>query len=139
MPLPWTADPALNLGSALTETAAEPWLPIPEDWGTHAIERQQEDPESPLALATAAQALRRKRWDDRIFTADECGSWSVETGDLLICERSADFFVAVAMGSEPARLPAGTMLLSALPLEAEGWLQANNAAWVLRAEAAGIF
>jgi alpha-glucosidase len=51
---------------------------------------------------------------------------------MLFCERSAGFFVAVAMGTEPVQLPAGTVLLSAVPLESEGWLQPNNAAWVLR-------
>ncbi|MET3946847.1 hypothetical protein ABIB49_001546 [Arthrobacter sp. UYCu512] len=36
------------------------------------------------------------------------------------------------MGSEPVRLPAGSVLLSAAPLAEDGWLQPNNAAWVLR-------
>jgi alpha-glucosidase len=40
--------------------------------------------------------------------------------------------VAVAMGTESVPLPAGTVLLGAVPLEEDGWLQPNNAAWVLR-------
>jgi alpha-glucosidase len=36
------------------------------------------------------------------------------------------------MGAEKVRLPAGTVLLSAEPLAEDGWLQPNNAAWVLR-------
>ncbi len=106
--------------------------PQPAGWGAHAIELQQQDPESPLALVTKALELRRKLWEDGIFTADDGGTWRVEAGNLLICERSADFFVAVAMGTDPVRLPAGSVLLSAAPLAEDGWLQPNNAAWVLR-------
>jgi alpha-glucosidase len=76
--------------------------------------------------------LRRKLWRDGVFTADDGGTWRVEPGNLLICERSAGFFVAVAMGTEPVQLPAGTVLLSAAPLEQDGLLRPNNAAWVLR-------
>jgi alpha-glucosidase len=36
------------------------------------------------------------------------------------------------MGTEPVKLPAGSVLLSAEPLAKGGWLQPNNAAWVLR-------
>jgi alpha-glucosidase len=57
---------------------------------------------------------------------------AVEAGNLLICERSADFFVAVSMGLEPVQLPAGTVLLNASPPAEDGWLQPNNAAWLLR-------
>ncbi len=133
VPLPWTADAALNHGFSLAEPAAEPWLPVsPTGWGTHAIELQQQDPESPLALVTKALELRRLLWKNEVFGPDDGGTWRVEAGNLLICERSADFFVAVAMGTEPVQLPAGTVLLSAAPLAEDGWLQPNNAAWVLR-------
>jgi alpha-glucosidase len=83
-------------------------------------------------LVTKALEVRRLLWKNEVFTTDDGGSWRVESGNLLICERSADFFVAVAMGMEPVRLPAGTVLLSASPLAEDGWLQPNNAAWVLR-------
>jgi alpha-glucosidase len=36
------------------------------------------------------------------------------------------------MGTEPVKLPAGTVLLSATPLYQEGWLQPNNAAWIVK-------
>lgn len=49
-------------------------------------------------------------------------------------KRDEHFLVAVAMGTEPVKLPAGTVLLSAEPLAEDGWLQPNNAAWVLRDE-----
>ena len=131
VPLPWTADDALSHGFALTETAAQPWLPVPADWGTHAIELQQQDPDSSLVV-TKALELRRLLWKTEVFGPNDGGIWRIEAGDLLICERSTDFFVAVAMGTEPVRLAAGTVLLSASPLAEDGWLQPNNAVWVLR-------
>ncbi|MGP4032882.1 alpha-amylase family glycosyl hydrolase [Pseudarthrobacter sp. 1C304] len=132
VPLPWTADAGLSHGFSVADPVAEPWLPVPEGWGAHAIELQRQDPESSLALVARALELRRKLWKNEVFGPDDGGTWRVEPGNLLVCERSAEFFVAVAMGTEPARLPAGTVLLSAAPLEEDGWLQPNNAAWVLR-------
>jgi alpha-glucosidase len=129
VPLPWTEDAALNYGFSLVERVAKPWLPQPSRWGEQAIELQQQDPGSTLELVTVALGLRRKLWKNEVFTADDGGTWRVEPGNLLICERNEHFFVAVAMGTEPVQLPAGTVLLSAEP---DGWLQPNNAAWVLR-------
>ncbi|PVZ53686.1 alpha-amylase family glycosyl hydrolase [Arthrobacter sp. H-02-3] len=132
VPLPWTGDAALNHGFSLVEPAADPWLPVPSGWGAVAVERQQQDPESALNLTKAALELRRQLWNNEVFTADDGGSWRVEAGNLLICERNEHFLVAVAMGTEPVQLPAGSVLLSAAPLAEDGWLQPNNAAWVLK-------
>lgn len=132
VPLPWTEDTGLNHGFSLGEPAAEPWLPVPSDWGAHAIELQEQDQQSALNLTKAALELRRQLWKNEVFTADDGGTWRVEAGNLLICERNEHFLVAVAMGTEPVQLPAGTVLLSAAPLAEDGWLQPNNAAWVLR-------
>ncbi|MGO4806424.1 alpha-amylase family glycosyl hydrolase [Arthrobacter sp. 2MCAF15] len=132
VPLPWTDDATMNHGFSLAGTAAEPWLPVPSGWGTHSVERQEQDPQSALNLTKTALELRRQLWKNEIFTANDGGSWRVEPGHLLICERNEHFLVAVAMGAEPVQLPAGTVLLSAVPLAEEGRLQPNNAVWVLR-------
>lgn len=132
VPLPWTEDPALNHGFSLSDTAGAPWLPQPEGWGTHAVELQQQDPTSALNLTRTALELRRQLWKNEVFTANDGGTWRVDAGNLLICERNEHFLVAIAMGTEPVQLPAGTVLLSAVPLADEGWLQPNNAAWVLK-------
>ena len=110
----------------------QPWLPFPTGWGSHAIERQQKDPESSLALVTKALEIRRLLWTNEVFRPNDGGTRRIGPGNLLICERSADFFVAVAVGTEPVKLPAGIVLLSAEPLAEDGWLQPNDAAWVLR-------
>jgi alpha-glucosidase len=132
VPLPWTEDPVSNHGFSLPEPAAQPWLPQPAGWGRYAVERQQQDRESGLNLTRTALELRRQLWEKGVFTADDGGTWRVEAGGLLVCERSPHFLVAVAMGTEPVRLPPGTVLLSASPLVEDGWLQPDNAAWVLR-------
>jgi alpha-glucosidase len=132
VPLPWTADPARSHGFSRADGAAAPWLPQPAGWGSHAVELQQQDPDSMLALATRAIALRRQLWADGDFAADDGGTWRVEAGNLLLCERSPGFLVAVAMGTGPVKLPAGVVLFSAFPLEREGWLQPDNAVWLRR-------
>jgi alpha-glucosidase len=132
VPLPWTAGPTRNHGFSLAEHPAAPWLPQPTDWGNNAIERQQEDPDSMLALAIRAVALRRRLWQDGLFTADDGGTWRVEAGNLLTCGRNARFLVALNMGTEPVKLPPGVVLFSAFPLREDGWLQPDNAVWLLR-------
>lgn len=132
VPLPWTGDAGRNHGFSLPDQAAAPWLPQPAGWGVHAVDRQRQDPDSVLALATRALALRRQLWADGDFAADDGGTWRVEAGNLLLCERSPGFLVAVAMGTGPVKLPAGVVLFSAFPLEREGWLQPDNAVWLKR-------
>ena len=85
-----------------------------------------------LALATRAIGVRRQLWEDGTFTADDGGTWHVQDGNLLLCERSPGFLVAVAMGSSAVKLPAGVVLFSAFPLAEEGWLQPDNAVWLRR-------
>jgi AraC-like DNA-binding protein len=91
-----------------------------------------EDPDYMLRLATQAIALRRRLWDNGVFTADDGGTWHVKEGNMLLCERNRGFLVAVAMGTKPGKLPAGVVLFSAFPLEEDGWLQPDNAVWLRR-------
>ncbi|MFP5313050.1 MAG: alpha-amylase family glycosyl hydrolase, partial [Actinomycetes bacterium] len=133
VPLPWTEEPAGNHGFSPAGGGAAPWLPLPAGWGDFAIGRQQRDPGSPLALAIRGIMLRRKLWTDGTFSLDDGGTWRVEAGNLLTCERSPGFLVAVAMGNDPAKLPAGVVLFSAFPLERDCWLQPDNAVWLRRA------
>ncbi|MCX6499533.1 MAG: hypothetical protein NTU93_12155 [Arthrobacter sp.] len=125
-----------SLGTSPSPSPLRPspksWLTIPTDWGSYAIEVQEQDAGSALNLAKAAPERRRQLWQNEVFTAGDGGGCRVENGNLLICERNKDFLVAVAIGTERVRLPASTALLSAPPLVEDGWLQPNNAAWVLR-------
>jgi alpha-glucosidase len=132
VPLPWAQDPTLTHGFSEREAAAGPWLPVPEGWGDYAVERLQQDPHSVLHLATQAIAFRRRLWHEGVFTADDGGTWRVEEGNLLLCERNPGFLVAIAMGTERVKLPAGVVLFSAFPLAEDGWLQPDNAVWIRR-------
>lgn len=114
VPLPWNTKAAPNHGFSHTKPAAEPWLPEDAGWGNNTVKMQHNDPESTLALGTKALEMRRLLWKNGV------------------CERSAAFFVAVAMGMEPVQLPAGTVLLSAEPLDQDGLLHPHDAVWVLR-------
>ena len=49
VPLPWTTDPATSFGFSPTADPAAPWLPQPENWGEHSVEREAADPQSMLA------------------------------------------------------------------------------------------
>ena len=66
-------------------------------------------------LVTKALELRRLLWKTEVFGPNDGGTWRVDAGNMMICERSPDFFVAVAMGTEPVKLPAGSVLLNAAP------------------------
>jgi len=44
-------------------------------------------------------------WQQGVFTADDGGSWRVEAGNLLVCERNAKFLVAVAMEPDRSGFP----------------------------------
>ncbi|MHA7263439.1 alpha-amylase family glycosyl hydrolase [Arthrobacter sp. TMN-37] len=133
VPMPWTGDAALTHGFSLADPAADPWLPVPPGWGRWAIEAQRGDPASTQQLTVRALALRRRLLAEGVLDAGDGAVWRVEDGGLLICERGPRFLVAVAMGAAPVRLPAGTVLASAVPQAAEGWLEPDNAAWLLRA------
>lgn len=132
VPLPWTENAAFSHGFSLSRPAAKPWLPAPSSWGRYAIELQQQDPESTQRLVIRALKLRRQLWDKGMFAADDGGAWRVEDGGLLICDRGPELYVAVNMGHDPVRLPSGLTVISSTPLAVEGWLEPNNAAWVLR-------
>ncbi|WP_246018532.1 alpha-amylase family glycosyl hydrolase [Arthrobacter crusticola] len=133
VPLPWTVDAASAHGFSMTDPAAEPWLPQPPGWGQGAIEAQRNDPASPQQLVVRALELRRRLLAEGVLDAGDGASWHVDDGGLLLCERGHGFLLAVAMGEGPVRLPAGTVLITAVPQAAEGWLEPDNAAWLLRA------
>ncbi|MBG6183019.1 alpha-glucosidase [Arthrobacter sp. CAN_A214] len=132
VPLPWTASAESSHGFSLTAPASEPWLPLPASWGSSAVELHRDNPDSTLRLVVAALEVRRQLATKGIFAPDDGGTWRVADGNLLICERGPEFFVAVAMGDAPVQLPAGSVLISAAPQAVEGWLEPDNAAWVLR-------
>ena len=83
-------------------------------------------------MTKAALELRRQLWKNEVFTADDGGTWRVEAGNLLICERNEHFLVAVAMGTEPVQAP-GRHGAAQRRTAGRGRLAAaEQRAWVLR-------
>ena len=123
IPLPWNIDPSRAHGfSSVGATAggpssvgsvgvrseaggsvATPWLPQPEGWGSYAVEAQEGQPDSMLAMYRAAGAIRRS---DPNFTGDSF-EWISEFGDDLVAFRRGEAIVVLNVSS------------SARPLDAE--------------------
>ncbi len=132
VPLPWVAEPSGTHGFSTGLGSAEPsrpWLPVPEGWGDLSVQAQAADATSTLALFRAAATRRAELLAAGVFSAREGASWSLEPGGLLSCRRSGGVTVLVAMGDEPAPLPAGELLFASAPV-VDGLLPADAAAWV---------
>jgi alpha-glucosidase len=129
VPVPWTTSAASNYGFSSGASVAAPWLPQPDGWGSHAIEAQSDC--STLQLFREAVRLRRKLLADGKLQTHDGGTWRVEAGGLLICERGTGFFVVVAMGDSEVKLPEGEVLLASESVR-DGRLEPGCAAWVRR-------
>jgi alpha-glucosidase len=126
VPIPWSGDaPPFGFGPA----TGQPWLPQPAGWAELTVERQDGDPASMLTLYRAALALRR----DRPELGDGTMSWIDTDGEVLAFRRDPGFVCVVNVGEEPAALPDavrdGALLLSSVPLEADGRLPGTASAW----------
>ena len=132
IPLPWTRENNRSHGFSQGETPDAPWLPVPEGWGEFAVEQQHLDPDSTLQLVVRAVELRKKLTASGVFGKDDDVSWAVQDGGLLLCRRQRNISIAIAMGSERVRLPAGEVLISARPLDSAGWLEPGNSAWIVQ-------
>lgn len=133
IPMPW--DETAGCGFS-PEGAAEPWLPLPQDWGSYAVSNQVRDPGSVLNLYRRALQVRRSHpgfsggptWvtRDGAIVRIRCG----EPGSAVECW--------VNMGPEHMDVPVtGTVLLASdasvgvpdngmlrLPADTAVWLEA---------------
>ncbi|MFD7574988.1 alpha-amylase family glycosyl hydrolase, partial [Streptomyces sp. NPDC059810] len=125
VPLPWTAGaPWYGFG---TDAAAEPWLPQPRDWDDHAVDRQQADGDSMLALYRTALRLRSsvEGFGDGPLT------WLPAAEDVLAFARGESLLCLVNLSATPAELPAHEeLLLASGPLDTDGRLPADTAVWL---------
>ncbi|WP_245595503.1 glycoside hydrolase family 13 protein [Glycomyces tenuis] len=124
VPLPWTRT---GPNHGFSGTAAEPWLPQPADWGSHAVEAQQGDPASTLSLYR--EALRLRRTEAALRGTDF--AWRESEPGVLAFRRGEDLTCVVNFGDAPVDLPdhAAVLIGSAeiqgdrLPGEAAAWLR----------------
>ncbi|MGW1345128.1 glycoside hydrolase family 13 protein [Kribbella sp. NPDC002412] len=124
VPLPWSADqPGLGFSSAPS------WLPQPDWFADHAVDRQLSSGESMLHLYREALALRR-----RLPTlAAGHFSWLPTEPGVLAFTRGDGFCCVVNCSSRVVALPADGELLLASHQEAGDKLPPNSAAWYLLA------
>ena len=121
VPLPWTSS-----GSSFGFGTGGAHLPQPEWFARHSVEVQEAEDGSTLSIYRRALALRSE------LQAGETLEW-LETGrpDVLAFRRPNGWTSVTNFGTEAVNLPAGTVLVSSSPLEADSlpgattaWLQA---------------
>jgi alpha-glucosidase len=131
VPLPWTpAGPTYGFGPG---PRAE--LPQPRWFGHYAVSAQTDDPSSMLSHYRRAIALRRELTAG--LPSTEPALELVDTsGDALHLRRGAGWHCVTNFGGHPVSLPAGTLLVSSVPLIG-GLLPSDATAWIVSDERAG--
>jgi alpha-glucosidase len=104
---------------------ADPWLPLPPDWGRYSVESQLADEHSFLNLYRAALRLRR----DHPALGRGTLRW-LDLDRLLCFAREPGFILAANLGTAPAPLPAHREILLASAPAADGNLPPDTAAWL---------
>jgi alpha-glucosidase len=119
VPLPWTTEL-----STFGFTEGEPWLPMPQDWGSLSVEAQEHDPHSTLSLFRSALRLRPRTEDF---------SWRESPRGTMIFDRG-DLTCLVNVGAPELELPDGELVLASEP-GITTTLPTNTAAWVRKGTA----
>jgi alpha-glucosidase len=117
VPLPWTAS-----GNSFGFGTGGAHLPQPDWFASHSVEVQEAQEDSTLSLYRRALALR-----SQLQTAETL-EW-LETGrsDVLAFRRPNGWTSVTNFGTEAYKLPAGKVLVSSSPLEADSLPQATTA------------
>jgi alpha-glucosidase len=120
VPLPWVADaPYAGFGSP-----GEPWLPQPVGWTSYAVDRQQQTADSMLNLYREAIRLRPVFGDGAL-------AWLAAPDGVLAFARADGATCVVNLSDAPADLPPrAQLLLSSGPLDDQGRLPQDTAAWL---------
>ncbi|HWK92457.1 MAG TPA: glycoside hydrolase family 13 protein [Luteimicrobium sp.] len=140
VPLPWTADAALAHGFSTASddgTAAEPWLPLPSWWGRYAVDAEEADPASMLALYRTAIAVRRAEAglrDGGFAWLDLPGLLGTGAGDAehVLAFARGDVACLVNFGADPVPLPPHSGVLLASGDLPGGALPSDTAVWLRR-------
>ena len=94
VPLPWSGEtPPFGFSSS-----PDTWLPMPADWASLTVEKQDADPDSTLAFFRMALELRKERTE---FDGGEL-EWLTTPRDGLIFERNGGALVC-ALNAEIGR------------------------------------
>jgi alpha-glucosidase len=125
VPLPWSGSTP-PFGFSPAGATEPPWLPQPADWAAKTVEAEQRNPGSMLSLYRAALALRREHLGDGGLEWLDGGRESV----LCFRRTPGQVVCVVNTGTDPVPLPAGEVLLTSAPLNADGTLPGEAAAWL---------
>jgi alpha-glucosidase len=124
IPIPWNEEPP-----AFGFSTAEPWLPMPEDWGRRSVEVERTDEDSMLHLYRKTLELRKKLLasspDLQWLTAPPEGI-AFAVGGLAVACNFSD-------GSKDFDLPGKLAISSDVESQNDGrilTLPGNSAAWV---------
>jgi alpha-glucosidase len=119
VPLPWSGDkPPFGFG---TDSS---WLPLPEEWASLTVEKQEADPTSTLTFYRHALATRRATAE--LHT--ESFAWLDAPPDCLAYRRDT-LTVFLNAGDVPVALPAGELVASSEPIT-DATVPANTAVWL---------
>jgi alpha-glucosidase len=131
VPLPWT--PAGSTYGFGPGARAE--LPQPTWFAQYAAAAQADDPSSMLSLYRRAIALRRELIAG--LPSTEPALELVDTAsDAIHLRRGPGWHCVTSFGADPVSLPAGTVLLSSVPL-IDGLLPSDATAWIVSDGPAG--
>jgi alpha-glucosidase len=120
VPLPWEKG---NASNGFSESGLA-WLPQPGSYADLSLDQQESDSSSTLNLYRQMLKLRKNH-----KLGEGAFNW-LSQGEVLSYQNGS---VAVIhnFSTEPIALPDGELLLSSLPLNAQGQLNPNDSAWVL--------
>jgi alpha-glucosidase len=110
IPLPWSDDPSTSYGfSAMRAdgTIGQPWLPQPDDWGTHSLANHDGDPGSTLSLYRELGEMRAKHAVTQPLHAE-----TVDLGAGLVALRRGTLIVIVNTTSAPISLDTSNQALA---------------------------
>lgn len=124
IPLPWTTSGA-TFGFSPDDATAEPWLPLPADWGSFSVQTQEHDPAAPLTLIRRALAIR----GSHAGFADASFAWRPSGPKVLHFTRAGGVGVVANLGQEPVAMPEYTQILATSQPIVDGMLPPDAACW----------
>ena len=124
IPVPWTEHGA-TFGFSPDPASAEPWLPLPADWGSLSVERQEQDPASPLTFIRDVLSIRASHPG----FADASFEWRPSGPQVLHFARAHGVGVIVNLGEEPVAMPEHTQILVTSQPIVDGALPPDAACW----------
>ncbi len=121
VPMPWSGSAPPFGFSANPDT----WLPIPPQWESLTVARQEADPDSTLSFFRSVLHLRRSAFH---FTENDV-EW-LQLGADVLAFFSGGVLCVLNTGASAVPLPAGTVIASSTPVSG-GALPPDSAAWVV--------